>query len=94
MTANNSLSRQKFSARGDSPGARLRGAIQQKKPLQIVGVINAYAAILAGKTGFKALYLSGAGVANASYGVPDVGITTLESVLIDARRRGRNFCRR
>jgi methylisocitrate lyase len=54
--------------------------------LQIVGVINAYAAILAEKTGFKALYLSGAGVANASCGLPDVGITTLETVLVDVRR--------
>jgi methylisocitrate lyase len=54
--------------------------------LQIVGVINAYAALLAEKSGFKALYLSGAGVANASYGVPDIGITTLEDVLIDVRR--------
>ena len=54
--------------------------------MQVVGVINAYAAILAEKTGFKALYLSGAGVANASCGVPDVGITTLEDVLVDVRR--------
>src|SRR5947199_91772 len=86
MTADNSPSRQKFSARGDSPGARLRGAIQQEKPLQIVGVINGYAAILAEKTGFKALYLSGAGVANASYGIADIGLTTLDDVLIDVRR--------
>src|SRR5262249_35703917 len=55
-------------------------------PLQLVGVINAYAAILAEDSGFKALYLSGAGVANASYGVPDVGITTLDDVLLDVRR--------
>jgi methylisocitrate lyase len=54
--------------------------------LQLVGVINAYAAIMAENAGFKALYLSGAGVANASYGIPDVGNTTLEDVLIDARR--------
>jgi len=54
--------------------------------LQVVGVINAYAAILAERSGFKALYLSGAGVANASYGIPDVGITTLADVLIDVRR--------
>lgn len=51
-----------------------------------MGVINAYAAILAADTGFKALYLSGAGVANASYGIPDVGLTTLDDVLIDVRR--------
>src|SRR5439155_2137730 len=67
-------------------GARLRAALKSERPLQVVGVINAYAAILAERSGFKALYLSGAGVANASYGVPDVGITTLEDVLIDVRR--------
>lgn len=72
--------------RSASAGARLRAALKAERPLQIVGVINAYAAILAADSGFKALYLSGAGVANASYGVPDVGITTLEDVLIDVRR--------
>src|SRR6266478_7239607 len=72
--------------RASSPGARLRAALKSERPLQIVGVINAYAAILAEDTGFKALYLSGAGVANASYGVPDIGITTLDDVLIDVRR--------
>src|SRR5215475_4669194 len=75
-----------FARRAASPGARLRAALKTERPLQIVGVINAYAAILAEDSGFKALYLSGAGVANASYGVPDVGITTLEDVLIDVRR--------
>jgi methylisocitrate lyase len=69
-----------------SAGARLRAALQAERPLQVVGVINAYAAILAAKTGFKALYLSGAGVANASCGLPDIGITKLEDVLIDVRR--------
>src|SRR5215470_6572704 len=69
-----------------SPGWRLRAALKTERPLQVVGVIHAYAAILAQKTGFAALYLSGAGVANASYGVPDVGITQLEDVLIDVRR--------
>lgn len=69
-----------------SPGKRLRAAVEAENPLQLVGVINAYAAILAEKTGFKGLYLSGAGVANASYAVPDVGITTLDDVLIDVRR--------
>src|SRR5947209_16689199 len=69
-----------------SPGARLRRALQAERPLQVVGVINAYAAILAQKTGFRALYLSGAGVANASCGLPDTGLTRLEDVLIDARR--------
>ncbi len=65
---------------------RLRSALNAERPLQVVGVINAYAAILARKSGFKCLYLSGAGVANASYGVPDVGITKLEDVLTDVRR--------
>jgi len=55
-------------------------------PLQIVGVINAYAAILAADSGFKALYLSARALLNASYGVPDIGITTLADVLIDVRR--------
>jgi len=64
----------------------LRGALRKERPLQVVGVINAYAAILAERTGFQALYLSGAGVANASYGVPDIGITTLDDVLLDVRR--------
>lgn len=63
--------------------------MKAERPLQIVGVINAYAAILAANTGFRSLYLSGAGVANASYGVPDVGITTLADVLIDVRRIAR-----
>jgi methylisocitrate lyase len=75
-----------FAKRATSPGARLRAALKTERPLQIVGVINAYAAVLAEDSGFKALYLSGAGVANGSYGVPDVGITTLEDVLIDVRR--------
>lgn len=67
-------------------GARLRAALGTEKPLQIAGVINAYAALLAEKAGFRALYLSGAGVANASYGLPDLGITSLENVLEDVRR--------
>jgi methylisocitrate lyase len=69
-----------------SPGARLRAALSQEKPLQVVGVINAYAALLAARAGFRAVYLSGGGVAAASLGLPDLGITTLEDVLIDARR--------
>jgi methylisocitrate lyase len=69
-----------------SPGAKFRAALQAEQPLQIVGVINAYAAILAEKTGYKALYLSGAGVSNASYGLPDTGLTTLDDVLIEVRR--------
>lgn len=69
-----------------SPGRRFRAALGEEKPLQVVGVINAYAALLAEKSGFRALYLSGGGVAAASLGVPDLGITTLEDVLIDVRR--------
>lgn len=70
----------------DSAGARFRAAMQDERPLQVVGVINAYAAILAEKSSFKALYLSGAGVANASCGLPDLGMTTLDDVLTDVRR--------
>lgn len=69
-----------------SSGKRLRDALLIEKPLQIVGVINAYSAILAEHTGYRALYLSGAGVANASYGLPDLGITSLDNVLEDIRR--------
>src|SRR5665213_207246 len=69
-----------------SAGNRFRAALAQEKPLQIVGVINAYSALLAEKSGFRALYLSGAGVANASYGLPDLGITSLNDVLEDVRR--------
>lgn len=69
-----------------SPGARFRGALVDEKPLQVVGVINAYAARLAEKSGFRAIYLSGGGVSAASLGVPDLGITSLEDVLIDVRR--------
>src|SRR3954471_11567098 len=65
---------------------RFKTALSREKPLQIVGVINAYAAILAEKSGFRALYLSGAGVANASFGMPDLGITSLNDVLEDVRR--------
>jgi methylisocitrate lyase len=72
--------------RAASAGARLRAALRAERPLQIAGVIHAYAAILAARTGFRALYLSGAGVANASYGVPDIGLTSLSDVLIDVRR--------
>jgi len=67
-------------------GERLRLAIQAEKPLQVVGTINAYTAIMAESVGFKAIYLSGAGVANASYGLPDLGITSLNDVLEDVRR--------
>ncbi len=69
-----------------SPGARFRDALEIEKPLQIAGVINAYAARLAERSGFRAIYLSGGGVSAASLGVPDLGIITLEDVLIDVRR--------
>jgi len=69
-----------------SPGACFQHAMQNESPLQIVGVINAYAAIMAKKIGFQALYLSGAGVANASYGLPDLAMTNLKDVLEDVCR--------
>jgi methylisocitrate lyase len=69
-----------------SPGKKFRAAIAEEMPLQVVGAINAYAAIMAEKVGFRALYLSGAGVANASFGLPDLGVTTLGDVLDDVRR--------
>jgi methylisocitrate lyase len=69
-----------------SPGKRFRTALTEERPLQVVGTVNAYAAIMAERTGFRAIYLSGAGVANASYGLPDLGITTLNDVLEDVRR--------
>ncbi|MDX9851726.1 MAG: methylisocitrate lyase [Anaerolineaceae bacterium] len=69
-----------------SRGDVFRQLITTEKPLQVVGVLNAYAALLARSAGFKAIYLSGGGVAAGSLGVPDLGITTLEDVLIDVRR--------
>ena len=69
-----------------SPGARLRAAVEAERPLQVVGAVNAYCAILAEQAGFRALYLSGAGVANASFGLPDLGLTTLNDVCEDIRR--------
>ena len=69
-----------------SPGARLRAAIDAERPLQVVGAVNAYCAMLAERAGFRAIYLSGAGVANASFGLPDLGITTLNDVCEDIRR--------
>ena len=69
-----------------SAGARFRAALKIEKPLQIIGAINAYHAMLATQSGFKAIYLSGGGVAAASLGLPDLGISTLEDVLIDVRR--------
>lgn len=69
-----------------SPGSKLRQALIEESPLQIVGAINAYSALLAEQAGFRAIYLSGAGVANASYGLPDLGITQLADVLNDVSR--------
>ena len=69
-----------------SAGAKLRDAVAKSAPLQIPGTINAYCALLAERAGFEAIYLSGAGVANASFGLPDLGVTTLNDVVEDARR--------
>jgi methylisocitrate lyase len=69
-----------------SPGARFRQALAEEKPLQVAGAINAYTARLAQATGFRALYLSGGGVAANSLGLPDLGISTMEDVLTDVRR--------
>lgn len=69
-----------------SAGAALRRAVQEEQPLQIVGAINANHALLAKRAGFKAIYLSGGGVAAGSLGLPDLGISTLDDVLTDVRR--------
>lgn len=69
-----------------SPGARFSEAVKEEKPLQVVGAINAYHARLAEASGYRALYISGGGVAAGSCGIPDLGITSLEDVLIDVRR--------
>lgn len=70
----------------NSAGARLRTAVESERPLQIVGTVNAYSALLAEHSGFRAIYLSGAGVANASFGLPDLGMTSLNDVCEDVRR--------
>ncbi|MGB5210297.1 MAG: methylisocitrate lyase [Gammaproteobacteria bacterium] len=69
-----------------SAGQRLWEALESERPLQVVGTINAYSALLAERAGFRAIYLSGAGVANASFGLPDLGITSLNDVCEDVRR--------
>ena len=69
-----------------TPGARFRQALADEDPLQIVGTVNAYAALMARQVGYRAIYLSGGGVANASYGLPDLGMTSLNDVLEDVRR--------
>jgi len=69
-----------------TPGARFRQAIKEETPLQVMGTINAYTAMMAEQVGYKAIYLSGGGVANASYGLPDLGMTSLNDVCEDVRR--------
>jgi methylisocitrate lyase len=69
-----------------TPGGRFRGALADERPLQVPGAINAYHAILAQKSGFRAIYLSGGGVAAGSLGLPDLGISNLDDVLTDVRR--------
>src|SRR5690625_3259206 len=69
-----------------SAGAAFRAALESERPLQVVGAITAYAGLMAKRVGYKALYLSGGGVAANSLGMPDLGISTMEDVLVDARR--------
>lgn len=69
-----------------TPGERFRAAVEQASPLQVVGAINTYCAIMAKAAGFSALYLSGAGVANACYGLPDLGMTSVDNVAEEVRR--------
>ncbi|MDG2060554.1 MAG: methylisocitrate lyase [SAR86 cluster bacterium] len=69
-----------------SPGSKLRNALEENHPLQLVGTTNAYSALLAEKTGHQAIYLSGGGVAASSLGIPDLGITTLNDVIVDVER--------
>jgi methylisocitrate lyase len=73
-------------AEGLSPGGLLRRTVEAERPLQVVGAINAFSAIMAEKSGFLALYLSGAGVANGAFGLPDLGVTTLNDILEETRR--------
>jgi len=75
-----------MSDRSVTAGTRLRAAVEAERPLQVVGTVNAYCALLAERSGFRALYLSGAGVANASFGLPDLGMTSLNDVCEDVRR--------
>src|SRR3954466_11734554 len=69
-----------------SAGKRFREAVEQEKPLQVIGTINAYHARLAERSGYRAIYLSGGGVAAGSLGLPDLGISSLDDVLTDVRR--------
>jgi methylisocitrate lyase len=69
-----------------SPGQRLRAALETERPLQVAGTVTAYCAMLAARAGFRAIYLSGAGVANSAFGLPDLGVTTLNDVAEEVRR--------
>jgi methylisocitrate lyase len=69
-----------------SPGQKLRDALELERPLQVAGTVSAYAAMLAARAGFRAIYLSGAGVANSAFGLPDLGVTTLNDVTEEVRR--------
>src|SRR5512135_270334 len=73
-------------AHDPSPGARFRAALAVENPLQVIGAINANHALLARRAGYRAIYLSGGGVAAGSLGLPDLGINTLDDVLTDVRR--------
>ncbi len=75
-----------MSNKHSSAGARFWAALEAERPLQVVGAVNAFSALLAEKSGFRAIYLSGAGVANASFGLPDLGMTNLNDVCEDVRR--------
>ncbi len=75
-----------MSSNSASPGARFRAALKEESPLQVIGAINAYHALMAKRSGYKALYLSGGGVAAGSLGLPDLGISNLDDVLTDVRR--------
>ena len=69
-----------------APGTKFWAALDAERPLQVAGAVNAYSAVLAAAAGFRAIYLSGSGVATASYGLPDLGLTTLDNVAEDVRR--------
>jgi methylisocitrate lyase len=69
-----------------TPGKKFHEALRQENPLQIIGTLNAYVALMAKQVGYKALYLSGAGVANSAYGIPDLAMTTMDNVLIEVNR--------
>lgn len=70
----------------DSPGKRFKQALIDEKPLQVMGTVNAYCALMAERVGYRAMYLSGGACANASYGLPDLGLTSLDDVLADVQR--------